>query len=258
MNIQSHRHRLRFIHFLNYVTSALAGGGNAFKTAIHISWVSQRLKLTNSYFLLVLLSFFINPLMTMEVITSFTGPMGWNDSLSGKGGEEEGSTRNSTLQEIDAPSLPLSSDLENHHAPDSETPPLGDMSHVSSSSSEDDGRVVIPQVQHHSETVATTTPTTTTTTAGADAAAFSLRPQDYGLPGIIFFPDRPKHPTAFHTFISILLYPTIFEDLYGKALKTDVLGVTQVIAGVARSWETNMTTVRFQAFFFFSIPKNKA
>jgi len=174
--------------------------------------------------------------MTMEV-TSFTGPMGRNDSVSGKGGvEEEGSTRNNTLQEIDAPSLPLSSDLENHHAPDSETPPLGDMSHVSSSSSQDDGRVVIPQVQHHSETVATTT-------AGVDATTFSLRPQDYGLPGIIFFPDRPKHPTAFHTFISILLYPTIFEDLYGKALKTDVLGVTQVMAGVASSWETNMTTI---------------
>jgi len=59
----------------------------------------------------------------------------------------------------------------------------------------------------------------------------------------MFFPTRPTNPTIIHTLISILLYPTIFEELYGKTLKTDFIGVTRLIADVGGRWKTNQSTM---------------
>ena len=60
----------------------------------------------------------------------------------------------------------------------------------------------------------------------------------------MLFPTRPANPNIIHKVISILLYPTIFEDLYGKALKSDFVGVTGVLAGVTQGWDTNQSLVR--------------
>ena len=59
----------------------------------------------------------------------------------------------------------------------------------------------------------------------------------------MLWPTRPTNPNIIHTVISILLSPTIFEDLYGKALKSDLVGVIGVLTEVTQAWITYQSMV---------------
>jgi len=59
----------------------------------------------------------------------------------------------------------------------------------------------------------------------------------------MLWPTRPTNPNIIHTVFSILLSPTIFEDLYGKALKSDLVGVIGLLNDAAQGWGTHQSTM---------------
>ncbi|KAF8335903.1 uncharacterized protein EI90DRAFT_3120147 [Cantharellus anzutake] len=65
---------------------------------------------------------------------------------------------------------------------------------------------------------------------------------NFGIVGWMFSPYRPTNPNIFHTITSILLYPTIFEDLYRSALKSDIVGILRILTSTASIWELYLTS----------------